>query len=42
MSNIFSIKDPEEEERKNEVMTVFGKIMTENIPEIVRNINPQI
>lgn len=42
MSNLFSIKAPERKERENEVMTVFEKIRAENIPEIMRGINPQI
>lgn len=42
MSNTFSIKAPKRKERENEVMTIFGKIMAENIPEIIRDINPQI
>lgn len=35
-----SIKAPEEEERENEVMTIFGNITAKNIPEIIRTINP--
>lgn len=35
MSNIFSTKVPEGEERENEAETMFGKIMTKNIPEMI-------